>query len=456
MNYGMIINIDAVVLESEVNVINAMFDYYDKAYLFIENYHGDIEKCNIIQEQLIMESVNESKKGILKRLFSLLKLLKQLARRAIDNVKKVLKNTINRVFGKKSDNNSTIIEIEEPVDMKNIISFTDKLLNIDIFRNDINVYELEDELYNIFEEKGGMTTHIDQVIDKMEHVTKVIERIETKIDDINKRVDEVDNITNEGGQYVSQLYRFCGILKRLLSEYINLTKDVDSKIKESVSSNNNVIDDKYRIGLYCVRYQKGVSEPMNPDLEDKIFKLGLICRSTNNYEEYKSAYDELCDILGFHKDSVFVSGCSSIYNLEDGYFVWKVKDLRETATMTLKPGTKLYHTSYHKGLTELKPAFRATGGVYDNDKFDIAMNQDTMYPTKRVYFFLKNPGARYTTDNTGKYKSREDIYVYEYTVDSPMKVKVDTEAGGSSYRKSIFIETDSPIPVKDVTEDFKD
>lgn len=276
----------------------------------------------------------------------------------------------------------------------------------------------------------------------MEYITKTIKQIETKINDINKRVDEVDNF-NDDGQYVSQLYDFCMILKRLLSEYINLTKDIDSKIKESESSNKNIIDDKYRIGPYCVKYKKGESEPMDPDLEDKIFKLGLICRSTNDYGEYKSAYDELCDILGFPRDAVFMPGSSSKNDLKNGYFLWRTKGVSEKETLTLKPGTKLYHTSSIKGLTELKPSFRTTAAA------------DTMYPTQRVYFFLKNPGSRFTTNNAKKFKRiTGDEYVYEYIVNSPMKVKIDTEALSSSYRKAIFIETDTPIPVKEVTDQF--
>ena len=202
--------------------------------------------------------------------------------------------------------------------------------------------------------------------------------------------------------------------------------------------------------------KKGEDEPINPELEDNIFKLAMTCRSTNNYDEYRSAHIELCDILGFHKDSVIMPGSSSKSDLKDGYFLWRVNGSRETATITLKPGTKLYHTSLHKGLTELKPSFRATGSIRNDDKFKLETLSDSMYPTQRVYFFLKNPGKRFATSNAGKFKRGAKDCVYEYTVNSPMKVKIDTEAGGGSYRKAVFIETDTPIPVKDVTEQFKD
>ena len=450
MNHNKLIDLDTVVSESEINVINTMFDYYNKAYLFIENYHGDVEDCcNILQEQLIMESVTKNetknKKSLLKRL---LDLLSTLVHKAIDNIKKYIIDPIRSAFKKSKNSNNKIseIQIEEPVKIDDIITFTNKLLNIDIFRNDIDVDKFDDELYAIFEEKGGMTS-IDKLCNKMEYITKTIKQIETKINDINKRVDEVDNF-NDDGQYVSQLYNFCMILKRLLSEYINLTKDINSKIKESESSNKNIIDDKYKNGPYCVRYKKGESEPMNPDLEDKIFKLGLICRSTNDYGEYKSAYDELCDILGFPRDAVCMPGSSSRSALKNGYFLWRINSVREKETLTLKPGTKLYHTSSIKGLTELKPSFRAI--AYSD------ADCDAMYPTQRVYFFLKNPGKRFDTSNAGKFKRGAKDYVYEYIVNSPMKVKIDTEATHGSYRKAVFIETDTPIPVKDVTEEFKD
>ena len=267
MDHNKIIDVDMVVSESEINVINAMFDYYNKAYMFIESYHGDVEDCcNILQEQLIMESATKNetknKKSILKQL---LDLVKKLCRKAIDNIKKHIIDPLRSVFKKskysdKADSTPSKIQqtqqIEEPVKIDDIITFTNKLLNIDIFRKDINVNELESDLYTILEENGGMTP-VEKLCDKMEKVTSIIKQLETKISDINKRVDDVDNITDEEAKYVEQLWDFCNLLKKLLNEYLELTKEVDSKIKESMSSNNNnVIDDKYRRGPYCVRYKK--------------------------------------------------------------------------------------------------------------------------------------------------------------------------------------------------------
>ena len=81
-----------------------------------------------------------------------------------------------------------------------------------------------------------------------------------------------------------------------------------------------------------------------------------------------------------------------------------------------------------------------------------------MYPSSRVYFFLRNPGSRTSTSNDSQFSidaEDNETYVYKYTVKKPLRVKIDTEATYGSYRKAVFIETTKPITVEDVTEQFR-
>lgn len=192
-------------------------------------------------------------------------------------------------------------------------------------------------------------------------------------------------------------------------------------------------------------------EKQLPDkVKEKIKDLIYVCRTTDDYKEYRKSFNTLCELTGLSSRKIIASGSSSSYTADNGYiYLYNNKNKESRKSFTLPQGTKLYHTSNIPNLTELKPTFRA--GKINSSVIDKKRNQDSLYPTKRVYFFIDNPGSRTTTNNEQKYIARDGEYVYQYT--GPLaNIKYDTEGGN---KKSVFIETDKPVPVKDVTNQFR-
>ena len=108
-------------------------------------------------------------------------------------------------------------------------------------------------------------------------------------------------------------------------------------------------------------------------------------------------------------------------------------DSKKSANCTSE--TKLYHTSNQRGLTRLTGKFRGAEGFY--------------FSSKRVYFHKNNPGGRITSSDSN-YTAKPGEYVYQYTGNASSAF-VDPEIGGSA----VFIETDTSVPVKDVTSEFQ-
>lgn len=101
--------------------------------------------------------------------------------------------------------------------------------------------------------------------------------------------------------------------------------------------------------------------------------------------------------------------------------------------LNFKSTDRLFHTSNRTGLTQLQPTFRS---VSDGEV-------ETLYPSMRVYFSLNGPINR-----TGLEWNKQGR-VYEYTGNKNVVIKQDTELG----KPGCFIETTSPVPIKDVTEE---
>lgn len=141
-----------------------------------------------------------------------------------------------------------------------------------------------------------------------------------------------------------------------------------------------------------------------------------ICRTTDNYNEYKQHFKELCRILGCSPRSVI-----GRVDIQDNNKI-NVDFKKDGVPANVEKGSVLYHTSDTKNITRLNGTFRAKDGV--------------LYPTKRVYFMVGKPGSRYGLGGG-------DSNVYEYTGDVS-KCYVDSELHGNA----VYIETETSIPVK--------
>ena len=471
MNVDFITCIDDIVMESQINVYNSFYDYYHKMYMLTE-YSNDVftEYCSVFQEQLFLvsDTTTKKKKNVVSKIVKIIKELFTAVVRAV-------KRFISKHFGNKKgsiDKDTNIIITKNKLD--DLISLTNKLLDIDITSEDVKYdnYKFDKFFEDVVCDKKTSEVKVEYIKNKLNDINKIMESINTRISLVDKCVDGItDNI--HGSDRIDKLYKYCELLKDMLNEYINMIKNIDKALStlDNPIQINNV--KQYMDGPYCFKYNKDNMSIMSissiddikeyrrskhtakldENTEHQLFELAKTCRQTDDYIRYKIARDKLCDMLGFHKDVVFNPGTSSLYAIDHGELTIYVNPRRETSSILLKPGTELYHTSSKGGLTHLKPTFRALGyGMR------ISTCCDSMYPTSRVYFFLRNPGSRLTTSNDYKFsiglKNNTD-HVYKYTVKKPLRVKIDTEAESGTYRKAVFIETTEPIPVEDVTDQFR-
>lgn len=107
---------------------------------------------------------------------------------------------------------------------------------------------------------------------------------------------------------------------------------------------------------------------------------------------------------------------------------------RPEKSLTVKNTDRLFHTSSKTGLTKLEPCFKS----YHNGIVE------TLYPNKRIYFSKNYPMNRTGFNWDGKGR------VYEYKFSGTINAKIDEELG----KPACFIETNSDIPVVDVTDEI--
>ena len=155
---------------------------------------------------------------------------------------------------------------------------------------------------------------------------------------------------------------------------------------------------------------------------EKLNRHFKICRTTDDYNEYKQHRKELCRLLKRPVDSVI--SMTLQYGKQKQF---NASTLTDDKPANLPPGTILYHTTNMPNLTRLRGTFRAKDG--------------TLYPTMRVYFYAGKPGSRLG----GFGPSASDKYVYQYTGDVS-KAKIDQELKGGA----VYIETNTSLPVKQV------
>lgn len=154
-----------------------------------------------------------------------------------------------------------------------------------------------------------------------------------------------------------------------------------------------------------------------------------ILRRTEDYREYKDAFKNMARLLGNP------NACTIKIMANSGGGKINGECFNSKQSAGCSSSDKLYHTSNQKCITRLNGKFRGHEGFY--------------FSSKRVYFHKNNPGSINTSSNTD-YIAKDGEYVYQF-MGNPSSAFVDPEIKGSA----VFIETDTSIPVKDVTDQFK-
>jgi hypothetical protein len=174
------------------------------------------------------------------------------------------------------------------------------------------------------------------------------------------------------------------------------------------------------------------------DALDNLFQHIGYVKDFNIYNKYRLLLCKLFDLPTNH-----VIGLEGYLSKSD-MGILRLKDEEDKVGTPLKPEDVLYHTSKHKGITELQPSFVSRKG---EDPFDIGKNIlsiEALYTTPRVYVGLNQPVGRMGGSGGSNTRIYKIIGFKGY-------VKEDKELRGGAAR---FIETRSPVKVQDVTEEY--
>lgn len=151
-------------------------------------------------------------------------------------------------------------------------------------------------------------------------------------------------------------------------------------------------------------------------------------RTTSSYGAYKKVFDEVCEIT--NKKDISAIKLLDLTNHDKLIFV----AYKQLKPMILKAGTKLYHISIAPSFTVLEPRFKSKDNI-------------TFYSKPRIYFTDKFVNPKKVLPNV------PNPNIYEYTVTSDTVAYRDSEYG-AWYHNCVYIEKDSPVKVKNVTDEF--
>lgn len=174
---------------------------------------------------------------------------------------------------------------------------------------------------------------------------------------------------------------------------------------------------------------------------DNLFQHIGYAKDFNIYNKYRLLLCKLFDLPTNH-----VIGLEGFYPGNLGQL--RLKEEEDSSGTPLKPNDVLYHTSKHKGITELQPSFvsRKTKTIRRMPGQNL-LSIEALYTTPRVYVGLNTPVSR--LGGHGSVSISDDTRIYKI-IGFKGSVKEDKELHGAAR----FIETKSPVKVVDVTDEY--
>lgn len=166
---------------------------------------------------------------------------------------------------------------------------------------------------------------------------------------------------------------------------------------------------------------------------DKLGDIYDILRHTDDYHEYKKAFDQLCKFCHIVPRGTIITKCKIKSGRKEGTNSILVEYTANTRKMRLPDGIKLYHMSKVAGIEALNPVFRGksvTGYMYDKP---------------RVYFTIHKDMPKFLAD----YSVTDKVHKYECKLDIK-DVYVDPLVWNGKLQGAVYVESDKPIPVEEM------
>ena len=179
------------------------------------------------------------------------------------------------------------------------------------------------------------------------------------------------------------------------------------------------------------------SNTISDDDYEKIKSYILTMRQTEDYQEYKKAFDRFCTYCHILPRGVIIRTYDLTRGKEDRNSLY-VEYTYNTKKITLPEGTVLYHMSKVGGITELIPAFKgksARGFLYDKP---------------RIYFTIRKNMPKFLAD----YKFNEKLHMY--VCKEPIRQAYVDPLVWSNLQGAVYVESNKPIKVEEITKEKAD
>lgn len=157
----------------------------------------------------------------------------------------------------------------------------------------------------------------------------------------------------------------------------------------------------------------------------------------DDYDKYKKAFNKLCKFCNIVPNGTIITKYELSKGKEDDSNNLYVEYTENTRPITMPPDTKLYHQSVVGGIKELIPRWKLRGKSQNGYLCD----------KPRIYLTMSKKLPKISTDN----KLSDKMHIYE-VLTTPDKVFVDPLLP-DVFQKAVYVETDKPIPVKEITPD---
>ena len=205
-----------------------------------------------------------------------------------------------------------------------------------------------------------------------------------------------------------------------------VTDAIGSKIK-----NNKELKDQWKAVADKFVKHKWIYRYINDKQKEQLEKhYAVLCDEKTPYSKYKRSFNAIAKFMGLSNDNIILETITFEKDKEDKD-QWKVsvRYSKGRVKVNIPDGVRLIHVSPADNIKELNPSFRSK------------LTGRFLYPSKRCFFTVAK-------QIKPKQAALEKTKVTRYTPSSEIKTAYIDPTYSDFGSGSVYIETDSPIPVE--------